>query len=503
MATKSPLIQRLPTLSWHSLLFISLPVVLIAFAMYVVYLDHTVRVQFEGKRWALPARVYARPLELFQDMKLNPETLAAELNDLGYVQAVQPDGPGTYSRTPGSFRFVTRSFRFWDTSESSQPVTAVFDSGTLSALRNTQTGARLDLVRLDALPVGGIYPAQHEDRILIQVKETPPLLIKALIDMEDRRFYKHHGINAVSILRAFWVNLRAGSAMQGGSTLTQQLVKNFYLTTERTLSRKLNEVIMAVLLELHYSKDEILEAYLNEIFLGQDGQRAIHGFGLASQFYFGRPLNELNLPQLALLVGMVPAPSSYEPRQHTARAITVRNRVLDAMLAQQDITAEQLAKAKQTPLGVTPKPSAGASPYPAFMDLLRRQLQHDYKEEDLTSEGLQVFTAFDPQIQRVVESALSNRIASLEKAYKIPEGKLEGAVIVTDTQNGEVLALVGGRDARYTGFNRALAAQRPIGSLIKPVIYLSALAQPQKYTLVTPLDDSAFTLKNPGSTPWS
>lgn len=502
MVTKSP-VHRLPPLRWYSLLFISLPILLIAFGVYVVYLDHTVQVQFEGKRWALPARVYARPLELFQGMKLNPEILAAELNDLGYVQVTQPEGPGAYSRSPSAFRLVTRSFRFWDTSEASQPVTVTFDGNTLHALQNTRTGARLDLVRLDPLLVGGIYPAHHEDRVLVQVEEVPPLLIKALIDVEDRRFYKHRGINVVSILRAMWANLRAGSTVQGGSTLTQQLVKNFYLTADRTLSRKLNEVIMAVLLEMHYSKDEILEAYLNEIFLGQDGQRAIHGFGLASQFYFGRPLNELDVSQLALLVGMVRAPSSYEPRQHPQRAIAIRNRVLDAMLTQQDITAGQAAKAKQAPLGVTAKPPAGISPYPAFMDLLRRQVQHDYKEEDLTSEGLQIFTAFDPQIQRVAERALANRIAALEKAYKIPEGKLEGAVIVTDTQNGEVLAMVGGRDARYTGFNRALNAQRPIGSLMKPVIYLTALAQPQKYTLVTPLDDGAFTLKNTGGKPWS
>ena len=502
MVTKSPLF-RLPPLHWYTLLFISLPVLLIAFGVYVVYLDHTVRVQFEGKRWALPARVYARPLELFQGMKLNPETLAAELNDLGYMQGIQPEGPGAYSRSPGAFRLVTRGFRFWDSSEVSQPVTVTFDGGTLRALQNTQTGARLDLIRLDPLLVGSIYPAHHEDRVLVQIKEVPPLLIKTLIDVEDRRFYNHRGINVVSILRAMWANLRAGSTVQGGSTLTQQLVKNFYLTADRTLSRKLNEVIMAVLLEVHYSKDEILEAYLNEIFLGQDGQRAIHGFGLASQFYFGRPLNELDISQIALLVGMIPAPSSYQPRQRPQRAIAVRNRVLDTLLTQQDISVAQATKAKQAPLGVTATPPAGISPYPALMDLLRRQLQRDYKEEDLTSEGLQIFTAFDPQIQRVAERALANRIATLEKAYKIPEGKLEGAVIVTDTQNGEVLAMVGGRNARYTGFNRVLNAQRPIGSLMKPVIYLTALAQPQKYTLITPLDDSAFTLKNAGSKPWS
>ncbi|MDP1708022.1 MAG: penicillin-binding protein 1B [Gammaproteobacteria bacterium] len=470
---------------------------------YVAYLDYTVRTQFEGKRWALPARVYARPLELFQGVNLTAEQLSQELVNLGYVNTARPETPGTFVRMPNGLRFVTRSFRFWDGTESSVSVQAEFDGGTVRMLRDPISGTAVDLVRLDPLLIGSIYPSHHEDRVLVQINDVPPLLIKMLIAIEDRHYYAHHGIDPFSILRAVWANLRAGSTVQGGSTLTQQLVKNFYLSAERTLWRKLNEALMSLLLEAHYSKDEILEAYLNEIFLGQDGKRAIHGFGLASQFYFNRPLTELKPAHLALLVGLVRGASFYDPRRHPARALALRNSIFDTLASEGVLGIQEVASAKATTLGVTQRPPSGISPYPAFMDLVRRQLQRDYKEEDLTSEGLQIFTTLDPRIQDSVDKALSTRIASLEKQYQLPARKLEGAALVTRTENGEVLAVVGGRDTRYSGFNRALDAQRQIGSLVKPAVYLTALMQPQKYTLATQLDDSPLTVKNPGGKVWT
>lgn len=485
-----------------ALLALALITSLIAGMAYVAYLDKTVRTQFEGKRWALPARVYARPLELFQGMPLSPGQLSAELADLGYARVEKPDSPGTYKDTKDEFSFVTRAFRFWDTAEPSLAVRAQFNGKTLASLTHAATGSALDLVRLDPILIGSIYPAHNEDRVLVQLKEVPPLLVKTLLAVEDHRFYRHHGIDPASLLRALWSNVRARAAVQGGSTLTQQLAKNFYLTPERSLSRKLNEAIMALILEAHYSKNEILEAYLNEIFLGQEGARAIHGFGLASYFYFGRPLTELKLQHFALLVSLARGASYYDPRRHPARALTQRNRVLDTLAANGGISAEQAAAAKKTPLGVTPKIPSGISPYPAFMDMVRRQLQSDYKEDDLTSEGLQIFTTLDPRIQASVEGALTTRATQLEKQFNIPAGKLEGAALVTDSQNGEILAMVGGRDARFSGFNRALDAMRPVGSLIKPAVYLTALAQPQNYTLATLLDDGPLSVSNPGGKTW-
>ncbi len=470
---------------------------------YVLYLDFTVRTHFEGKRWELPARVYARPLELFQGMRLAPAELGAELSDLGYRRSARPDTPGQYSTGDNEVRLVTRVFRFWDSAEPARKVRVTFANNSIRELQDFETGTTLDLVRLDPMLIGSIYPSHHEDRVLMQIGEAPPLLIKTLLAVEDRHYYRHYGVNPVSIVRALLANLRSGRTVQGGSTLTQQLVKNFYLTSERTWWRKLNEAVMALLLEAHYSKDEILEAYLNEVFLGQEGNRAIHGFSLASQFYYGQPVADLKLPQIALLVGLVRGASYYDPRRHPERALTRRSLVLDVLTDQQLITADEAKTAKAAPLGVTPRAPSGTSPYPAFMDLLRRQLQRDYKEKDLTSEGLQIFTTLDPRIQKNTEQALAARIAQLEKHYKIPAGRLEGAVIVARSDNGEVLAVTGGREARYSGFNRALDAQRPIGSLVKPAVYLTALSLPQRYTLATLLDDNPVTFNNPGGKPWT
>lgn len=472
-------------------------------APYVLYLDFTVRTHFEGKRWELPARVYARPLELFQGMRLAPAELGEELSDLGYRRNAGLDKEGQYSPGDTELRLVTRAFRFWDSAEPSRKVRVVFEGNSVSGLQDFESGGTLDLVRLDPVLIGSIYPSHHEDRVLVQIGEVPPLLIKTLLAVEDRHYYQHHGVNPTSIARAMLANLRSGRAAQGGSTLTQQLVKNFYLSSERTWWRKLNEAVMALLLEAHYSKDEILEAYFNEVFLGQEGSRAIHGFSLASQFYYGQPLADLKLPQIALLVGLVRGASYYDPRRHPERALRLRSLVLGVLSDQKLITAEEAKAAKAAPLGVIPKAPSGTSPYPAFMDLLRRQLQRDYKEEDLTSEGLQIFTTFDPRIQKNTEQALDTRIAQLEKQYKIPAGRLEGSAIVARNDNGEVLAVAGGREARYSGFNRALDAQRPIGSLVKPAVYLTALNLPKRYTLATLLDDSPITFNNPGGEPWA
>ncbi len=480
------------------LFLLTLALLLSGFAL---YLDLTVRAQFEGKRWALPARVYARPLELYPGMKLRADQLLTELAMLGYRDAENPQDPGSYRRQRGEFIIATRPFVFWDGMQSAMLLRADFDNNRLSVLSDLKTDKPVTLVRLDPLPIGGIYPAHNEDRVLVKLNEVPTHIVNGLIAVEDRQFYSHHGIDPRGVARALVTTLR-GAGVQGGSTLTQQLVKNFYLTPERTLRRKFTEMIMASLLEMHYSKEEILEAYVNEIYLGQDGNRAIHGFGLASHYYFNRPLPQLDLPQSALLVGLVKGPSYYDPRRHPARALARRNLVLQEMQQQQVITQPQYVAARASPLGVVEQAPVGTSLYPAFVELVHRQLRRDYHEEDLRSEGLQIFTTLDPMAQFAAERALTSRLSQLEKARKIPPKALEGAVVVTDTQSGEVQALVGGRDTRYEGFNRALDAQRPIGSLIKPVIYLTALERPDSYTLATLLDDSPLVWRERGASDW-
>lgn len=492
--------------SWKRRWFVRLFALGLLFSLvagiYVLYLDHTVRLKFEGKRWAVPARVYGRPLELYVGAPLTPEQLTAELKRLGYRKVTHPKNQASWSRNGGRFLIRTREFQFWDGAQPGRYLDIRFGEGEIVQLKQVGQG-ELPLLRLEAPEIGSIYPAHNEDRVLVERDALPEILVHALIAVEDRTFYTHYGVDPKGILRAVWANLKAGGLVQGGSTLTQQLIKNFYLTRERSLWRKLNEAIMALLLDGHYPKDEILGAYANEIYLGQDGRRAIHGFGLASHFYFNRPLQELDLAKQALLVALVRGPSYYDPRRHPARAKKRRNLVLKILAEQGVITSRQAAKASAAALGVTKQRGLGRGSYPAFMDLVRRQLHRDYREEDLTSEGLRIFTTLDPWVQSKAEEALSGRLEKLEKRKKLPTGKLDGAAVVLDSQSAEVLAVVGGRNTRFAGFNRALDAVRPIGSLIKPVVYLAALMEPQRYTLVTPLDDTAFTIKGGDGKRWS
>ncbi|WP_437270436.1 penicillin-binding protein 1B [Stutzerimonas balearica] len=483
-----------PWLGWVVKLSIVGLVILAGFA---VYLDAIVQEKFSGKRWTIPAKVYARPLELFVGQKLAKDDFLAELDALGYRREKAVAGPGGVSVAGNNVEMQTRGFQFYEGAEESRRIRVRF-SGDFVAGLNSADGSSLAVARLEPVLIGGLYPAHNEDRILIKLDQVPPYLVQTLVAVEDREFFEHFGVSPKSIARAVWVNLTAGAVRQGGSTLTQQLVKNFYLTNERSLTRKATEAMMAVLLELHYDKQEILEAYLNEVFLGQDGRRAIHGFGLASQYFFGQPLAELKLHQIALLVGMVKGPTYYNPRRHPERALERRNLVLDLLAEQQVVDPAEVAAAKQKPLGITQRGSMADSSYPAFLDLVKRQLREDYREEDLTEEGLRVFTSFDPILQLKAEQAMSDTLKRLGKGAEA----VEGAMLVTNPETGEIQAMLGSRQPGYAGFNRALDAVRPIGSLIKPVIYLTALERPSQYTLTSLLEDEPFSVKGADGQVW-
>ncbi|HHH44941.1 MAG TPA: penicillin-binding protein 1B [Gammaproteobacteria bacterium] len=475
---------------WGKLLF-SLVLVVVA---YVAFLDFQVYRQFEGSRWSLPARVYARPLELYAGLRLTPEQFAAELKALGYRRTGAARRAGEVSRDGRRFKLISRPFVFWDGPEPSRALRVTFSATHLDALQNDRNGETLALARLDPLAIGSIHTSHQEDRILLQLDEVPDILVQALIAVEDRSFYSHSGVSPRSVARAFWVNLRSGRVVQGGSTLTQQLVKNFFLSNRRSLTRKINEAIMALLLERRYSKDDILEAYLNEVYLAQDGRRAIHGFGLGSRFFFQRPPDELSIAQIALLVGMVKGPSWYDPRRHPERALERRNLVLQVMFDQGIITRAQFQKSRNERLGLVQAAAGTSKTFPAFLDLVRRQLRRDYNESDLVSEGLRIFTTLDPQQQWALQKSLDQRIRPLLKQQ--PE--LQGAGMVTSSTNGEVLALVGGRQAGFAGFNRALDSKRHVGSLIKPAVYLTALEQAERYNLATLLDDEPLEFEDAG-----
>ncbi len=476
------------------LLLVVLVLGLLVGIVYAMKLDEQVREQFEGRRWELPARVFARPLDMYEGQQLYADHLEEELKLLSYRKVDKPLETGQYYRKGSEFMINTRGFQFAEDQEPARSIKVAAVDGRITSLKYTDGKQPLELMRLEPVLIGNFYPRHHEDRVLVRQADVAPELIKGLIAVEDKKFYEHQGVNPMAIARAMVANVKAGQTVQGGSTLTQQLVKNFYLTNERSWHRKLKEATMAFLLEMHYSKQEILEAYLNEIHLGQDGDRAIHGFGLAAQFYFNRPVRELKADQIALLIGLAKGAGYYDPRLHPDRALERRNLVLQVMFKEGVITQQTYDDALQRPLGVSEKKPSGATPFPAYLDLVRQQLQRDYKEEDLRSQGLLIFTAMDPIVQLTAEAILQKRVSQLERAHRIPRGKLNSAMIISTVQGGEVQALVGSRDVRYAGYNRALIAQRQIGSLVKPAIYLAALEK-GKYTLGTRISDGPVTVK--------
>lgn len=470
---------------------------------YMMQLSDEITTSFEGQRWAVPARVYARSLELYAGAPISGERLSSELQYLGYREVSSPNSTGTWAMNGGRLLLRSRPFTFWDGAEPERSLDIRLAGGKITSVMDHGSGAELDLVRLEPLEIGSIYPRDNEDRVILTPKDIPQMLKDALITIEDRNFYDHFGIDPRGITRAAFSTLVKGRR-EGGSTITQQLVKNYFLTPRRDLKRKSKEALMAIILDAKYDKEDILAAYANEIYLGQDGNREIHGFGLASEFYFGVPLAELELHQVALMVGLIKAPSTYNPRRNPKNATKRRNLVLNVMASQGVISEGAAAVAKERPLDVvTKKPTGQGGRYPAFMDLVKRQLRRDYQPEDLTSEGLRIFTTLDPWVQKTAESNVQKRLQRLEKQKGLPGGKLEVAAVIVTPQDGEVLAVIGGRRPAYAGFNRALDATRQIGSLVKPAVYLTALQYPDRYALSSILDDSKFVLQTPGAKDWS
>jgi penicillin-binding protein 1B len=474
--------------------------------LWLVFLDFQVRTKFDGKKWAIPARVYARPLEIYEGLLLKPEELKRELHSVGYRHIKDVYEAGQFSVKGNAYNIITRAFVFPDKAEVSARYQVYFTRENGVTRVSRVVGADDDFIaRIEPQEIGSIYPRHGEDRVLVQLENTPPLLGQTLIAVEDKDFANHYGISLRGIARAMLANIKARRFVQGGSTLTQQLVKNFYLTQDKSLWRKIQEALMAPLLELHYSKAEILEAYINEVYLGQSGPRGIHGFGLAASHYFNRSLESLRPHQIALLVGTVKGASYYNPWRYPERAKNRRDTVLNIMANHGLLTKTEHVKYTAMSLGIVKKSALRLGDYPAFLDVVKRQLRRDYRQEDLQSEGLRIFTTMSPNAQELAEKSLSSRLAqynSHQGNKKSSKQNLQGAAVITAVGSGEILALVGDSNPRYSGFNRAVDMQRAVGSLAKPFVYLSALSQPKKYTLSTLVDDSPVTIPLAAGKQW-
>lgn len=463
-----------------------------------------VKERFEGRLWELPARVYARPLVLYPGMELSADMLEKELVLMGYQKesaSKDLDAPGKYTRSGTRFHLFCRPFDFGDKKKPSHGLFLEIEQNRVVTLKDPDKKL-VPMVQLDPVLVGSFYPTSKEDRILVDLETMPPLLLDTIIAVEDRTFYTHYGVNYQAIFRAMLVNIKNLEMTQGASTITQQLARNFFLSREKTWTRKVNELFMAAALELNYDKQQILEAYVNEVYLGQDGNRAIHGFGLACVFYFGNSIRDARPHEVALLVGMLKGPSYYNPHKYPDRALARRNRVLKMMGEQNLISGAQMDKAMTLPLGVIKTPVPRNFVFPDYLDLVKRRLLAEYRETDLRSMGLKIFTALDPQVQMAARQALDSQLKQLSTKKGVPGEMLEASVVVTATGSNEILALVGGKNPQEQGFNRALDARRPIGSLVKPAVFLTALSHPETYTLVTRVDDGPIRIKLSDGQDW-
>ncbi|MEP6510227.1 MAG: penicillin-binding protein 1B [Dokdonella sp.] len=467
-------------------------------APYTVYLHHEVRDRFDDLSWQIPSRVYARPLQLASGMPMNVEVLALELAAARYTDDASARTPGTWHRDGARVTISRRAFIYLDGREREKRIAFTLADGHVAALTDADSGAPLVQARLEPARIATLYGALQEDRRYVTLGEIPPLLLSGLQAVEDRDFKHHHGINLSSIFRAAWANLIAGHVVQGGSTLTQQLVKNLFLDRGQTFSRKLNEALLSLLIEARYDKQRILEAYVNEVFLGQQGGQAVHGFAAASEFYFGRELHTLRPSDIALLVGMVQGPSLYDPRRYPDRALARRNVVLGEFRDTGLIDAATFTSSSDQSIGTAANATLPRDRYPAFLDLVRRQIRQDYPDTELNSAGLAIHTTLAPSVQSLGEDAIDKALNALGKRGEA----VESALVVTGARDGEVEAVIGSRDVDAPGFNRALDALRPIGSLVKPFVNLVALAQPQRYSLATLLDDSTVDMAQPGGARW-
>ena len=461
-----------------------------------IYFDKKIDRRLSGATWTLPAALYARPLNLQVGMSLAQSALITELKLLNYRPVTSVEDAGQFSVVGNHVLIYRRTFEFPDRVEPSALVMVNFNEQGISSIQ-AESKAYIQQFRLDPLLLDRLNGSNVEDRVFVPFEKVPDLFINTLLLMEDRNFYHHNGVSPLAILRAIIVNVKAGRTVQGGSTLTQQLAKNLFLTQQRSLWRKFQEAYIAILIDYKYSKDKILEAYLNEVYLAQNGAAGVYGIGLASDFYFARPIDELRIEQIALLVAIIKGPSYYNPRRNPERALARRDLVLRIMLENNHITPAQYKYSVKNGLGLSSVKALNYRANPAFISLLTRELQSKVPQNIRNLSGLSIFTSISPLAQKNAEIAIQQGIAKVQKP---DQNDLQGAMVVTDRTYAEVLALVSGKNVKFNGFNRALDASRPIGSLVKPAVYLTALNN--GYQLTDQLNDKKIALTNENGQRW-
>ncbi len=465
--------------------------------IYSIYLDAKITKTFEGLRWHVPVQVYGQIQTLQLGEQANLKEIAESLKINGYKKVNYVTRVGQFAQSVERIDIFQRPFDFVDGISHAQQASIEVVNDIVIALSLDEQP--VTEISLEPQLLARVVPDNKEDRVLVSLEELPSQLIDTLLLIEDRDYYQHHGVSLVGIFRALFNNIRAGRTVQGGSTLTQQLAKNMFLNQERTLSRKAKEALMALILDYRYSKDQLLEAYINEVYLGQNYANGVYGFGLAAQFYFGKAVTDLSNAQMALLIAQVKGPSYYDPWRHPERAKERRDLVLRLMFEQHMLSIADFEQAAESALSIRSNRRLAKKNYPAYLQLVNAELNQHLSSVTQKS-GIKVFTGFSHRSQQLLEQSVTKQLPLLERKYN--QKYLELAMVVTDIASGEIRALVGGRESGYAGFNRALNAKRHVGSLIKPVIYAAALERYQEYNFATLLDDRAITLKNGSGKKW-
>ncbi len=472
-------------------------------AGYFFYLKIEVKQRFESRRWSIPSRVFSAAVPIYPGQSLSIPQMKRILQERRYKEAVKETlQAGEYKLGRDSITAYLREFRFPGHVLSAQRVEFSFQKNSLVKIKSGQE--ELGFLELEPLEIARLFGSERKSRLLINIKQVPAHLLDGVLAIEDHRFHEHRGVDWWGTLRALYTDIVAGRVVQGGSTITQQLVKNYFLEPERTLKRKLQEASMAVVLEALYDKDAILEMYMNEIYMGQRGSVAIHGMGEAAIHYFGRNVEDLTLAECATLAGMIRAPNSYSPVANPEASMERRNVVLKRMLDLGMISALEYEKTRGEPRIVTAtKNPRDIAPY--YVDYVRRQLRELYDEKVLGSEGLNIHTVLHPEMAVAADIALREELSLMEKELSDSAGSsslpalLQGVIIAVQPKTGDVLALVGGRDDAVGNLNRALSAYRQPGSAIMPFIYLTALG---RFTPASWLNDEPVTYTVNG-TKWS
>ena len=489
-----------------AIILFAVPPTLWLFFSYYNQLENEVVARFSGKRWNIPSRIYSDSVLIYPGQDLKDLGFFERLARLNYHPVdpgrVASRGEYSFDRKRGKLDIFLHSFAYPFGNFGGEFVELTLKGDTIDSMGDPVTHKPIFSIELEPELISGIFEGEWEQRRLVRLSQIPPTMINAILAAEDHRFYEHHGVDIVRTIKAGWIDFTSGHVRQGGSTLTQQLMKNFFLTRERSYKRKLKEAMMAYIAERDYSKDEILENYINDIYLGQRGQEGIYGVWEASEYYFSKEPRDLTIGEMATIAGLISSPNRLNPLHHPDAARPRRDEVLAAMLEDGYIDKTAYDAAVSEPLHAREVYAEG-NDAPYFVDFVKKELAERYPPQVLSGEGLRIFTSLDVHMEKLAEAAIVHNLSDLEAkhpklARREEKERLESCLVALEPQSGRIRAMAGGRDYRSSQFNRVTQSKRQPGSVFKPVTYLAAFDETlsggaEKFLPTTYIEDAPFT----------